>query len=129
MNWIGKMDFWQMFKDSAKANFEITILVIALCIAGVFWGNSRFATADEMDVKISAALAPISQQVQSNGTSITDLKIDAYERERRNLTRQVTQIEAVIAQGIAEPWQLTVLADLKSDVITITENIERESPQ
>ena len=115
--------FWAMLVASTKTNLETTLLLMLIVLIGWQWAEKTFASETEVDIKIAAALSPISIQVRENGESIVGLQREAFERERRNLNRQIVQIQAIVDAGLAEVWQLTVLADLRSDVQTIEYNI------
>ena len=115
--------FWAMLVASTKTNLETTLLLMLIVLIGWQWAEKTFASETEVDIKIAAALSPISIQVRENGESIVGLQREAFERERRNLNRQIVQIQAIVDAGLAEVWQLTVLADLRSDVQIIEYNI------
>ena len=120
--------WFRAFTDSAKNNMEITLFVLLMAGTSAWWAEQTFATEDAMDEAIAASILPLQVAIKENGDAIHAIQIAAYERERRSLTRQITQITAAVETGNAEDWQLIVLSDLKSDVQQIDAAINRLDP-
>lgn len=132
----GSTQMFEKLMNSIKEHPEFTVFfssLVGLAAGALLMYSTRtFATKDEQTEALTAIvvqLEDMKQEIENNGDAILkqgeQFRISTLQAERRELTRQIREIENASDAGLASDREMANLPGLQSDLDDINDELRR----
>ncbi len=135
------MNISDKLQQSVIHHWDLLCVIVAISGLGFWWGSDTFATEED----IQSQLAPLQVEIaglktlaQSNSAAIgtvgdavmdiqVQIQLSSLEAQRREINRDIREIENAQRDGLATEREVNSLPDLYSDLQDIQDDIDRLS--
>jgi chromosome segregation ATPase len=119
------MEYAKALAASVRDNMELTTLLILSWLALAGYSHMTYASKQDFANGLEAITEEVQETKQTLNSITIEIKRSSLQAQRRDLTRQIQEIEDARESGTASSRELNSLPSLRSDLQDINDELDK----